>query len=95
MNDAEAPVPEPTYFADPALDRVMGFTYALAAEVWVLRDRLARLESLLAASGTVPAGALEAHVPDATERAAAADDRRRFVESLMQNLMGVQISRGG
>ena len=93
--EADAPVPEPTYFADPAIDRLMGFTYALAAEVWVLRDKLSRLEQLLEKSGALAPGALERYEPDAAQRAASAEDRRAFVASLMQNLMGTQISKGG
>ena len=35
--------PEPSFFADPALDRVMAITMALAAEVFVLRQQVQRL----------------------------------------------------
>ncbi len=34
---------EQTFFADPALDRIMGITMALAAEVFVLRSQVRRL----------------------------------------------------
>jgi hypothetical protein len=36
-------VPEQTFFADPALDRIMAVTMALAAEVFVLRSQVRRL----------------------------------------------------
>lgn len=42
-------LPEQTFFADPAIDRLMGVTIALAAEVYALRERLRALEG--AASG--------------------------------------------
>ena len=42
-NDANAP-PEQTFFEDPAIDRLMGVTMALAAEVYILRERLRALE---------------------------------------------------
>lgn len=93
--DRDDPLPEPAYFADPAIDRLMGFVYALSAEVWVLRDKLGRLETVLERSGVLAPEALEQYVPDAAERAANTEDRRAFVAALMQNLEGVQISRGG
>ena len=37
------PRPEQRFFEDPALDRIMGMTMALAAEVFVLRSQLRRL----------------------------------------------------
>jgi hypothetical protein len=36
--------PEQTFFADPALDRLYGVVWALATEVYVLRDRVGLLE---------------------------------------------------
>ncbi len=35
--------PEQTFFADPALDRIMAMTIALASEVFVLRSQVRRL----------------------------------------------------
>ena len=93
--DRDEPMSEPAYFADPAIDRLMGFVYALSAEVWVLRDKVGRLEKVLEKSGVLVPGALETHVPDAAERAASTEDRRAFVAALMQNLEGLQISKGG
>lgn len=37
--------PEQTFFQDPVLDRLMGVTMALAAEVHVLRERVSELEA--------------------------------------------------
>ncbi len=37
------PRPEQQFFNDPALDRIMGVTMALAAEVFVLRSQVRRL----------------------------------------------------
>ena len=45
MIDTSAnPFPEQTFFEDPAIDRLMGVTMALAAEVYILRERLRVLE---------------------------------------------------
>lgn len=94
MAHEERPRPEPTYFADPAIDRVMGVVMALAAEVWVLRDRNRALEKLLEASGTLVPGALDGYRPAPEEEALVAKDRESFVQGLMDHLLGHQVSKG-
>ena len=90
----EKPRPEPTYFTDPVLDRVTGMVMALAAEVWVLRDRNRALEKILEGSGALAPGALDRYQPSAEEAAAVARDRDAFVKALMDHLLGQQSSRG-
>ena len=85
-----ARTPEQTFFPDPALDRAFGVVMALAQEVWVLKDRVAALEAQLAARGAVDLQRLDAE-PATDERAAA---REEFVQHLLQNLLGVQQSKG-
>ncbi len=82
--------PEQTFFPDPALDRAFGVVMALAQEVWVLKDRVAALEAQLAARGLIDISDLEKE-PATDERAA---EREAFVRHLMQNLLGVQQSKG-
>ena len=86
--------PEQIFFKDPAIDRVLGFAMALAGEVYVLRDRVRLLERLLAERGVLAPGALDQ--PVATPESAAVDaaDRDDFVRHLMQNLLGLQQSKG-
>jgi len=90
----DEPLPEQTFFADPAIDRVLGVAMTLAAEVWVLRDRVRALEALLTARGQLEPGALDGYVPTADEEAATAKDREAFVAALMENLLGRQVSKG-
>ena len=90
----ERPLPEQTFFTDPAVDRVLGVAMTLAAEVWVLRDRLRAMEALLTAGGVIRPGALDAYVPDSAEAEAVAKDRESFVAQLMHNLLGQQVSKG-
>ena len=46
----------PTFFDDDgATDAVLAIVTALAAEVWTLRERIAGLEALLTAAGTIAA----------------------------------------
>jgi hypothetical protein len=50
-------IPEQSFFDDPAIDRVMAVTLALAAEVFVLRSRMRDLESALTQAGVpIPSG---------------------------------------
>ena len=71
---------EPTYFADPAIDRVMGVVLAMATELYVTRDRLQELENLLVKSG---------HLDRAQLDAAPADDaaRRKNAEDFVRGLL--------
>lgn len=90
---AEPARPEQTFFEDPALDRAFGVVMALATEVYVLRDRVRALETALAEAGTIDPAALSAE-PGPEELAAVARDRDAFVEHLMGNLLGEQVSKG-
>lgn len=92
--DAETPRPEQTFFDDPALDRAAGMIMTLAAEVWVLRDRLAAMQRLLEDRGALQPGALDAYAPDEATAAALDADRRDFVRHLMDNVLAQQKSRG-
>lgn len=61
----------PYFLADPAVERVLNITMALAGEVAVMRERLDTLERLLQQQGVLDRAALEAYTPDpetATER---------------------------
>lgn len=80
MTDPAATRPEQTYFADPALDRLMGVTMALAAEVYVLRSRLLALEARTAGV--------------ASDDPAPEEDAAAFVRRLCEPLLGEQQSRG-
>ncbi len=82
--------PEQTFFADPALDRAFGVVMALATEVWVLRDRVAAMESQLADRGLIEKDLLSGE--PATD--ASAKEREAFVAHLLQNLLGTQQAKG-
>jgi hypothetical protein len=92
--DGPASRPEQTFFDDPALDRAAGMIMTLAAEVWVLRDRMAAMQALLEESGALAPGALDAWQPDAETTAALDADRRDFVRHLMDNVLAQQQSKG-
>jgi hypothetical protein len=81
----ETPRPEQTFFDDPVLDRLMGATIVLAAEVYMLRSRLRAVERTLASEGREPPAIDE----DAERR-----DAMAFVEHVLGPALGEQQSRG-
>lgn len=85
--------PEQRFFADPAIDRLLGTVFALAQEHYVLLDRVRALEQALAKSGSVDASLL-GRPRDPAEAREASEQADRFVAALMQPLLGLQESRG-
>ena len=84
---------EQVFFKDPAMDRLMGVTMALATEVYVLRDRMRALEAHLAQHGVVDLQSLNQEVaPDALAPHQA--DRDAFVAHLLSPLLGQEHSLG-
>lgn len=53
----------PAYFDDPAIDRILSITLAVAGEVAVLRERLDTVERLLDAKGSISRADIEAFTP--------------------------------
>ena len=54
----------PEYLDDPAVERLLSITMALAGELSVVRQRLDTLERLIEAKGGVTRAEVEAFVPD-------------------------------
>ncbi|MGH8766174.1 MAG: hypothetical protein ACRET8_10705 [Burkholderiales bacterium] len=87
------PQAEQTFFADPAIDRLLGMLFSLSAELHVLRDRVALLESALAERGVVDLGKLDATVPEGALEARLAAERTALVRHLLEGLPGRLASR--
>ena len=77
--------PRVAFFDDPAVDRVLGITMAVAQEVGAMLERLDTMERLLVQSGALQAGALQAYVPDA----AVAKQRLTLQEAFAARLLRV------
>lgn len=77
--------PRIAFFDDPAVDRVLGITMAVAQEVGAMLERLDTMERLLVQSGALQAGALQAYVPDA----AVARQRLTMQEAFAARLLRV------
>lgn len=54
----------PRYFDDPAIDKVLSITLALAGELAVLRDRVDTIERLAEAGQPISRTAIDAYQPD-------------------------------
>ena len=84
--------PEQTYFADPAVDRLMGVVMNLATEVFVLRERCAAQEAQLAGQGVLNTEQLSAE-PTAEQIAQRTTEQQAFVRHLLEPLSGRQVTR--
>lgn len=94
MPETADPAPEQIFFADPALDRAVAMIMTLAAELYVVKDRMRAMEVLLRQRGALEDGALDHYEPDAAERARIDAERRTYVAALMQCVLGEQASKG-
>jgi hypothetical protein len=81
------PQAEQTFFADPAIDRLVGMVFALTAEVHVMRDRLALLENALQQHG-IDLAALHSAVPEGALEARIAAERSALVQHVLEGLSG-------
>ncbi len=81
--------PEQTFFTDPALDRAVAMIMTLAAELYVVKDRLRALEVMLGKGD-----ALDHYVPDDAERQRIEAERSAYVRELMHCVLGEQVSKG-
>ncbi|MCU0759001.1 MAG: hypothetical protein MUF07_07360 [Steroidobacteraceae bacterium] len=91
--------PRVTFFDDPAVDRVLGITMAVAQEVGTVLERLDTMERLLVQSGALQAGALQAYVPDAPVARQRLAIQEAFVTRLLrvveQELVALRTEQAG
>jgi hypothetical protein len=73
------PAPEPAFFDNPAIDNLIAVTLELGAELWVQRERMRVVESLLAQKGVVTPELIEQYTASPEEVARAKADRDAFV----------------
>ena len=76
-------MPDLTFFRDPTVDRMLGVVMELAAEVYVLRDRLHTVEQLLKRSGALDLTELERYEPTDTERAQRLAERDALIARIL------------
>lgn len=86
--------PEQTFFADPAIDRLLAMVMTLAAELHVTRDRLSTLEMIMERAGHLAPGALDGFTPGPEEKARLDAARQALATELMQCTLGLEVSLG-
>lgn len=74
----------PQYFEDPAIEKALSITLALAGEVAVLRDRLDTIERLAERGQPFGPAAVDAYVPDAAVRAERDQRRDVFLDVVLR-----------
>lgn len=78
--------PRPEYFEDPAIDKVLAMTLALAGEVAVMRDRIDTLERLLAKGAKVSPEQIDAYQPTVEEKQRRDAWREQFLDIVMRRI---------
>ena len=73
---------EQTFFADPAIDRLMNVVFGLAAELHTVRTRCRALEDVLVSAGTISPTAVENWKPSPEKQAAADQELQATVKAL-------------
>jgi hypothetical protein len=77
---------EPQFLHDIGMDRMVGAFVALASEVYILRDRLAALETVLQNNKTIAADAIEALEETPEQSKARQADVQHFVTRVLSEL---------
>lgn len=76
----------PRYFDDPAIDKVLSITLALAGEVAVLRDRIDTIERLGEAGQPVSRAAVDGYQPDEQVRTERDAWRETFLSVVLRTV---------
>ncbi|MBL8630093.1 MAG: hypothetical protein JNM81_10720 [Rhodospirillaceae bacterium] len=73
----------PSFFDDPANDRMMAMMMALITEVSVLRDRIDTVEAIAEKKGIMLAREIETYIPDPARADARERTRQEFLERVL------------
>ncbi|MBV9578187.1 MAG: hypothetical protein JO057_06310 [Chloroflexi bacterium] len=76
-------MPDLSFYPDPNVDRVLGVVMELAAEVYVLRDRLRTLERVLERSGGLDRAVIDAYEFTDDERAQQLAERDALIARIL------------
>lgn len=67
LANAKAKGKRPYFFEDPAVERVLNITLALAGELAVARERMDTIERILEKKGILTRQEIETYLPDSSE----------------------------
>lgn len=84
--EADAGFKRQAFFESDAVDQLVSMVLELAAEQWVMRERLYVLERAAGRLGIALRGAIEDYRLDETERAELAQMRKTMIENLMRTV---------
>jgi hypothetical protein len=82
----EASGRRPAFFDEPGMDQLLSMVLELAAELWVVRERVFVLETVLTQQGVTAADAVEAYVPTEDEKAVLAKMRAEATANIFRTL---------
>jgi hypothetical protein len=85
MLPLEASGRRPAFFEQPGIDQLLSMVLELAAETWVVRERVFILEALLKQQG-LAADAVETYVPSEDEKAVLAKMRGEATANIFRTL---------
>jgi hypothetical protein len=83
---AKAKGRRPYFFDDPAIDKVLAITMAVAGELAVTRERLDTVERILAERGLLSAAEIDAWRPDAQAKQERAALRQEYIARILMIL---------
>ncbi len=83
---AKAKGRRPYFFDDPAVDKLLAMTMALAGEVAVSRERQDTVERILSEKGLLSAAEIDAWRPDETAKQERAALRQEFISRILMIL---------
>ncbi len=95
MGAQDEPGPEQSYFEDPAVDRLLAMVMTLASDLWVHKDRLFVLETMLAEQGVLAPGSLDRYELKEADAQRLAEARQAYVKALLDNVRGREQSKSG
>jgi hypothetical protein len=78
---------EQQFFEDPVVDRLMGIVMALAAEVYIIKDRERALEQVLADKGIIGSDAVESFQPASPDQGISGKERDAFVSRIFEPIV--------
>jgi len=82
----EASGRRPAFFEAPGMDQLLSMVLELAAEQWVVRERVFILEAVLKQKGVDVSDAIESYAPGAEEAAALAKMRDEATANIFRTL---------
>ncbi|MCB1625317.1 MAG: hypothetical protein KDI32_12070 [Pseudomonadales bacterium] len=81
----------PVYLPDPVTDATVRMLVELAAQVWIDRERLLVLETLLAEHGVVTRAAVESFKPSVQQAQEFKAQRNQFIEEVFKSLRTIPV----